>query len=331
MASDIEILMKAREKEDDPRRSKMGWKSWEFYTVGATKDDVKRLVDGGYVVVDGRRGSLTKYLITDKARKVIWANEMEQKFKAIPRETIMGSLDLVVGFDDIKEVLADTVSSRRKMNILLTGPPACAKSVLLDALREAVPAPQSYIAFGSRTSAAGLSDMLFDTQPELLLFDEVDKCRSDAISVLLGLMEKGEVIETKSNRTRGIKLRTQVIAACNRQDKFTPEFLSRFAFKPHFPEYTRQEFIDVVVGMLDRAEGCPPEVARLIGVQVYDLGLGDVRAARGVWQMMHDSTPEEVNRVIRLNLKYLPDEQAEIKRKTVSKKIAIARLPGFME
>ncbi len=330
MASDIEILMKAKEKEDDPRRAKYGWKSWEFYTVGATKDDIKRLVDDGYVVVAGRRGSLTKYLLTDKARQTIWANEMEEKFKAIPRATIMESLNLVVGFDDIKEVLADTVSSRRKMNILMTGPPACAKSVMLDALREAVPAPQSYLAFGSRTSAAGLSDMLFQTQPELLLFDEVDKCRQDAISVLLGLMEKGEVIETKSNKTRGIKLRTQVIAACNRQEKFTPEFLSRFAFKPHFPEYTRQEFIDVVVGMLDRVEGCPPDVAHLIGTQVYDLGLGDVRAARGVWQMMHDSTAEEVNRVITLNLKYQPEEPNGNHRKK-DKKTAIARLPGFRD
>ena len=320
MATDIEILKKAQEREDDKRRPPQ-WKSWEFWVVGATKDDIKRLVDQGYVTAAVRQPRLTKYLLTDKGRQVVWSASMERKFTAVPRSTLMESMELVVGFEDIKETLADAIAQRRRINFMLEGPPACAKSVILECVRTCV--PYAYMAFGSRTSAAGLSDVLFEIKPELLLLDEVDKMRHDCYSVLLGLMEKGEILETKSGKTRGIVLDTMVIAACNSSAKMSPEFLSRFAFHPYFKEYTRQEFIDVCVGMLTRAEGCPPDVANLIGVQVYDMGLGDVRKARGVWQLMRAPTEEEVQRIIRMNLKYSPDID------TRKKKRQGVKLPGF--
>ncbi len=320
MATDIEILKKAQEREDDKRRPPQ-WKSWEFWVVGATKDDIKRLVDQGYVTAAVRQPRLTKYLLTDKGRQVVWSASMERKFTAVPRSTLMESMELVVGFEDIKETLADAIAQRRRINFMLEGPPACAKSVILECVRTCV--PYAYMAFGSRTSAAGLSDVLFEIKPELLLLDEVDKMRHDCYSVLLGLMEKGEILETKSGKTRGIVLDTMVIAACNSSKKMSPEFLSRFAFHPYFKEYTRQEFIDVCVGMLTRVEGCPPDVAQLIGVQVYDMGLGDVRKARGVWQLMRAPTEEEVQRIIRMNLKYSPElDTRKVKRQGV-------KLPGF--
>jgi len=95
-----------------------------------------------------------------------------------------------------------------------------------------------------------------------------------------------------------------VIAACNSSAKMSPEFLSRFAFHPYFPEYTRTEFIDVCVGMLGRTESVPPDIAVLIGSQVYDLGLGDVRKARGVAQLLMEPTAEEVQRVLVMMDKY---------------------------
>jgi hypothetical protein len=320
MATDIEILKKAQEREDDTRRPSQ-WKSWEFWVVGATKDDIKRLVDQGYVTAAVRQPRLTKYLLTDKGRQVVWSASMERKFTAVPRSTLIESMELVVGFEDIKETIADAIAQRRRINFMLEGPPACAKSVILECVRTCV--PYAYMAFGSRTSAAGLSDVLFEIKPELLLLDEVDKMRHDCYSVLLGLMEKGEILETKSGKTRGIVLDTMVIAACNSSAKMSPEFLSRFAFHPYFKEYTRQEFIDVCVGMLTRVEGCPPDVANLIGVQVYDMGLGDVRKARGVWQLMRAPTEEEVQRIIRMNLKYSPEID------TRKKKRQGVKLPGF--
>ena len=180
----------------------------------------------------------------------------------------------------------------------------CAKSVMLEGVRAAV--PDAYIAFGSRTSASGLSDALFEKQPSVLLLDECDKMHNDCYSVMLGLMESGEVLETKSRKTRGIRLNTTVLAACNSSHRMPQEFLSRFALHAVFPEYTRDQFIAVCRGFLT-VEGCPPEMASSIGQRVYDYGLGDVRKARGVWQMMREATSDEAQRVVNLMMTYSGD------------------------
>ncbi len=193
------------------------------------------------------------------------------------------------------------------MGLLLSGPPACSKSMFMEAIRNTV--ETSYIVFGSRTSASGLSDVLFEHQPTVLLMDEADKLHMDTYSVLLGLMEAGEILETKSGRTRGIKLNTVVVAACNKFDKMPKEFLSRFALHAHFPPYTREEFIDVCRGFLPKTENCSVEMAELIGKMVYDYGLGDVRKARGVCQLMLEPTEAEAQRVVDLMRKYAAEEQ----------------------
>ncbi|GAI58468.1 unnamed protein product, partial [marine sediment metagenome] len=173
------------------------------------------------------------------------------------------------------------------------------------------------------TSASGLSEALFEHQPSVLLLDEADKMHNDVYSVLLGLMESGEILETKSRRTRGIKLDTMLIAACNSTEKMPPEFLSRFALHVRFPAYSREEFIEVCQGFLTRAESCPEDMAALIGRYVYDYGIGDVRKARGVWQLMTEPTAEEVYRIIRLMLKYHPDGRRRARPTQES------RLPGI--
>ncbi len=304
--NDMEILRRAYEREHDTRdRRPPHLRSWEFYTVGASRNDMTRLLDEGLVIIAFKTTGLTKYRLSDKGRDLVWALSMEREFAKIPAESILEAMDLVVGFDDIKEAIAQTVEARHRTHFLLEGPPACAKSIMLEGVRSAV--PDAYIAFGSRTSAAGLSDALFEHQPSVLLMDEADKMDNDVYSVLLGLMESGEILETKSRKARGIILNTMVIAACNSSAKMPREFLSRFALHIHFPTYSRQEFIAVCHGFLTRAESCPPELAVVIGKSIYDYGIGDVRKARGVWQLMTAPTEDEVRRVIQLMLKYSPD------------------------
>jgi len=302
----MEILRRAFERENDSRdRRPPQIRSWEYYTIGASRDDIKRLLDEGMLIVALKTTNLTKYKLSDKGKNFVWATTMEREFTKIPASSVLEAMDLIVGFDDIKEAIANAVQSRRRINFLLEGPPACAKSLMLEGVRSSVPG--AYIAFGSRTSASGLSEALFEHQPSVLLLDEADKIHLDVYSVLLGLMESGEILETKSRKTRGIKLETMLIAACNSVAKMPPEFLSRFALHVLFPTYTREEFIDVSRGFLAKVEDCPPELAELIGRTVFDYELGDVRKARAVWQLMMAPTREEVQRVVQLMLKYNPN------------------------
>jgi len=315
MANDFDILMRAHQHEGDTRNRKpsgAGWEpvgttSWEYYHVGGSIADVHRLLEEGLISVAFKSGNRTWYKLAQKGRDLIWAQNMEHKMEIIPAKTIIEAMDLIVGFDDVKEAIASSIEviDRRRIHYLLSGPPACAKSLMLEAVRSTV--PSAYIAFGSRTSSAGLSDVLFEHQPTILLLDELDKLRMDTYSVLLGLMESGEVLETKSGKTRGLKLRTMVIAAANKTDKMPPELLSRFALHVAFPRYKRDEFIDVVRGFLSRSEKCPAEIGEMIGQMVFDYDLGDVRKARGVWGLMKEPTETEVRRVVQFMQKYSPD------------------------
>lgn len=286
--------------------------AWERERVGATLEQVKRLVDEGSVTVAYKSGSLVKYALTEKGRQIVIDQNLERKMKLVDARTIMNAMDLIVGFDDLKGKIAKAISTGKRIHFLLSGPPACAKSLILEAVRTTV--ETSYIAFGSRTSSSGLSDVLFEHQPTILLMDEADKVHMDTFSVLLGLMESGEILETKTGKTRGIKLETMVIAACNRYEKMPPEFISRFAMHAAFPKYTRDEFIDVCKGFLPRTEGCTIELAEIIGKAVFDYDLGDVRKARGVCQLMDEPTAEEVKRVVEFMMKYSPDQGGRRKK-----------------
>lgn len=312
MASDIEILRRAAELEES-----YGPRAWEALRVKAGRADINRLLNAELIEQRQRSGNIgpgqytsALYRLTEKGKEVA-AKELEVR-PIIPAAEIIETMSLIVGFEDIKETIAYSIEGRKRIHFLLEGPPACAKSLFLDAVRNAV--PDAYLAFGSRTSGRGLSDKLFEKQPSVLLMDEADKMRHDVFSLTLGLMEAGEIIETKSQNTRGLQLDTMVIAACNSSRKMPPEFLSRFAFHPKFPPYDRDEFIEIVCFMLGQDEGCPEDLARMIAVQVYDSHQGDVRQARGVWKLMRQPTEAEAMRVLRMKEKYRTGERQTNKK-----------------
>ena len=301
MADDITILRTGYEIENDQRRIPK-FRHWEPYTVGANKDDIARLLDAGLIFIEAKQGRMVKYKLTDKGRGVIGRSLSEKAPARVKAEDLMDAFSLIIGFDDIKETIARALEAHRRTNFLLEGPPACAKSLILEGVRNVI--PDALIAFGSRTSAAGLSDKLFETQPSVQLLDELEKMPNDCWAVLLGVMETGELLEVKSRKSRGVKLDCITIGACNSSAKFPREFLSRVALHIHFSRYTRDEFVEVCEGFLSRSGGCPEDVARMIGARVYDENLGDVRKARGVWDLMSIPTQDEVNRVVEFMLKY---------------------------
>ncbi len=318
MATDMEILIRALNFE------KRGPQAWEAATVGASRQDINRLAAAELIVQKIRSSTIQPgvygpalYRLTEKGRKL--AQGQTNTEPVIPATEIIEAMSLIVGFDDIKETIAYAIEARKRTHFLLEGPPASCKSILLDAVRRAV--PNALMVFGSRTSGRGLSDALFEKRPFVVLMDEADKMRHDVFSLTLGLMEAGEIIETKSGNTRGVKLDSMVIAACNSSKKMPPEFLSRFAFHPVFPHYSRDEFIDVVRSMLTRTEGCPAELAEKIAIQVFDNRLGDVRQARGVWQLMRAPTEAEAVRVLDMKAKYSPDANKRIPRLTAAARL----------
>ena len=126
-----------------------------------------------------------------------------------------------------------------------------------------------------------------------------------------------------THNTRGIQLNTTVFAACNKAGRMPPELRSRFV-QLYFERYTREEFIEVCNGFLARSENCPPDLATLIGRQVYDYDLGDVRIARKAYQLLKEPTEEEVHSAIAFMRKYAPRETEEPQKRRGG-----SRLPGI--
>jgi len=67
-------------------------------------------------------------------------------------------LNVIVGYDDVKELFLDAIRFIESVYILLIGPPASAKSMFPLELSRL---PRSYYAIGRVTSKTGLADILF--------------------------------------------------------------------------------------------------------------------------------------------------------------------------
>ncbi|MDP2727860.1 MAG: hypothetical protein Q8P59_09995 [Dehalococcoidia bacterium] len=299
--NDMEMLTRARGLEDDPRTGarvqRVGWAPTQLGNSVDRKDIDRLCVEASLepVVI---YPSYRTYRLTDLGRKL---TAPEAEHRPIPAASVLKALDVIVGYEDLKGPIAMAVETRKRVNFLFVGPPASAKSLFLDGVRAAV--PDAYMAFGTRTSAAGLSEALFTYRPSVLLLDEANLMPVDVYGLLLGLMERGEVLETKAKQSRGIILNTTVLAACNTSEKMPQAFLSR-CMRFVFPPYTRQEFLDVCVGVLPVQYGCPEELAGYIGARVWDYGLGDVRTARALWDLLPEPTEAAADKMVRILLKY---------------------------
>ena len=51
---------------------------------------------------------------------------LERQQARVPARSILEAMELVVGFEDLKQSLARAVESQRRIHFLLEGPPACA-------------------------------------------------------------------------------------------------------------------------------------------------------------------------------------------------------------
>jgi Holliday junction DNA helicase RuvB len=190
------------------------------------------------------------------------------------------------------------LKSKDRTNLLLYGSVASAKSLTLECLSRL---PGAKYILGSSASKAGLFELLYNEEPRFLILDEVDKIDSaEDLSILLSVMERGFISETKYGRRRSKTLNTKVVAACNRIDKFPPELLSRF-IKIRFRDYTDDEFVDVSAKVLSQREGVPMGLAVYIADQTLRrLRTKDVRDSIKVARLLREKTREDVNRVIEL-------------------------------
>jgi len=295
----IEAHQRAIEKYGD---SNLGF---EWYEVQAAPQLLNKLVREGFLVVSYKSNKSTMYKVVDPKSLAIMIEQVEQMIREGEVEAEYGPVEIpqdlfsiIVGHDDVKEVINRSLQSENPVHILLHGSIASAKTMFLEELARL---PRSRFVVGSSLTKAGLIEVLFEDKPRFLIIDELDKIETeDNLAALLSLMERGMVTETKYRRHRSLTLKTTVFASANRVERIPPELLSRF-LKLYFRDYTPQEFIEVTVDVLTKREKVSPQVAFHIGEKVLrELGSKDVRDCVKIARLLKHKTVEEVDGLVEL-------------------------------
>jgi Holliday junction DNA helicase RuvB len=275
---DIELLKQIAEIEDslDPKSlpAKLGWRSRDvgIWPGTLTKLRMEGLIDDFY-----ESNSYHGYRLTEKARAMLLTGEPSHPEPQYQKLQIPDDIfQDIIGHDDVKELLRACLAAEKPVHLLLTGPPALAKTLFLWEI-ERVGGERAVWLVGSATSKAGLWDLVAERQPEILLIDEMDKMNAADTAALLSIMEGGRLVRAKRGRELDIKVEVKVIAATNVESRLSPELRSRFAIR-RLGIYGREEFRRVVKGVLVRRENVEPLLAEEIA-QRLDGRSQDVRDA----------------------------------------------------
>jgi Holliday junction DNA helicase RuvB len=298
---DIELLKHIAEVEDslDPESlaAKLGWRSRD---VGIWPGTLTKLRMEGLIGDFYESNSYHGYRLTEKARAMLLTGEptSTQVFQERKLEIPGDIFEVIEGYEDIKVLARKVIESEKVVHLLFTGVPSSAKTMfLLELARLGAP----YI-LGSQATKAGIADLLFDIQPQLLVVDEIDRLGTKDIAILLSLAQTGIVSETKHGKRREIQLNTKIFAASNTL-KMAPELLSRFMvlqFKP----YSKADFLMVATNLLRKRENVDSGLASYIAERVWAMPqqFADPRQAVRVARLA--KTKNEVDKLFEIMLRY---------------------------
>ncbi|BAQ34107.1 Holliday junction ATP-dependent DNA helicase RuvB [Dehalococcoides sp. UCH007] len=262
---DMELITEIAKFEasvDMEKEYRIGW-SWRHVRIWPAT--LSRLFKDGYLDNVFRSNSFTGYKLTEKAKAILLANQQEASAKPQSESPVNPGDDLftdIIGHEDVKALLKAILLSEKPVHVMLTGPPALAKTLFLWDIEQTF-GEQAIWLVGSATSKAGLWDLVAEREPKILLIDEMDKMNAVDMAALLTMMEGGRLVRAKRGRELDINNPLKVIAASNRLEKLSPELRSRFAIRKLNP-YSRSEFLTVVKGVLVRKEGLSNDMAEEI-------------------------------------------------------------------
>ncbi len=301
---ELDILKRALdfEKSIDPGVFTLGW---QYHDVGSYAGTIYKLVVKDLVKITLKTNSGTHYQLTDAGKALAEGGELVEEVleEEVQAELVAPLGDMfsdIVGYDDVKELLRESLQLEKAIHVLLHGPPSISKSKFLLDIEQAAGALALPL-LGSATSHAGLWDLIAERRPKYLLIDEIEKLPIADMAGLLSLMEQGRIIRAKVGRKLDIKLDIRVLAAANRITKLPPELLSRFA-KFHLTEYSASEYITVVENVLMHQEGLSEDNAHGIAFRLVGK-THDIRDAIRVGRL---STRVGVKRAVELLIR--PEE-----------------------
>ncbi len=201
----------------------------------------------------------------------------------------------IYGLDGMKENLFRALISEEQINILLVGPPATSKTLVMSTIQEKCNDVFYYDA--SNTTSAGLIEELFyNRNAKLIIIDEIDKLKRNDLSSLLGLLNNGKIVKKLKEIKYDFRIENVKIFATSNSIVILPKPVrSRFQ-EYYLREYSDDDFIQVVKFCLIKK--LPEEICEAIGLMLISVERKDVRAAIGISNLLKtNDTKEDVLRV----------------------------------
>jgi holliday junction DNA helicase RuvB len=216
------------------------------------------------------------------------------------RERALGVFSKIEGLDDIKEMMLRALESPDRVHILLTGPPACAKSLFMLEI-ERFMSSKVYFAEGASTTKAGLQRFISENQQkEIIIIDEIDKMPIKDQEGMLTMMERGEFVSTKVRNTRTVRANIIIFATSNSTEKLSKPLLSRFTVF-EIPEYTYEEFETISIRIIKKLH---QNAVIQIASSIWKTGSKDIRDVLKIAKLCNQAdTEEDVNRLISIHQK----------------------------
>jgi Holliday junction DNA helicase RuvB len=284
------------------REKVFGLEGWEF---GVPHWLMRVLHDRGLVEILYKSRSSTHYGVYDETMEAIEdvvsmgvesiAEEVEEKPVAKPTREIFND---IVGLDDVKDLIIDVLTSDKPVHLLLVGPPASAKTMILEAISRHY---NVQILLAGASTRAGLRDYIIENKPEIMLIDELDKIENSLdLSVLLSWMESQRLIVTMATKKAYVKCPSvcKVIATANTTKRIPPELLSRFIVVNIKP-YTDEEVKAICINVLKNRENLEEKLAEKIAdAVVKKIKSKDPRDCVKIGRLAKN--PEDVDRIVEI-------------------------------
>lgn len=280
----------------------LGLESWEF---NVPPWFMRMLHDDGLVEILYKSRSSTNYGVPSSTiqliEEVMKLPELGAEVSEEPTlvELTEDVFEDIVGLENIKELVMQVLKSDKPVHLLMVGPPASAKSMILEILSRHYGVP---IILAGISTKAGIRDFIEENRPRVMLIDELDKVTTPLeLSVLLSWMESQKITITMASKRIEVRCPSvcKVIAAANDARRIPPELLSRFIVVK-IPQYTDEQTKEICINVLTKREGISDELAKYIADAVVNkLRSKDPRDCIKVARLKPKST-EDVERIVKL-------------------------------
>lgn len=207
----------------------------------------------------------------------------------------------VIGNEATKEQLYRALLREdRIINILLVGPPATSKTLLVKQIEDQCNNVIFYDAASGSTGAGLIEILRRNMNTKILIIDEISEMRGKDLEVLRGLLNDGRVSKTLKSQLINFKMKNlKVFATTNNPTKLSLPLKSRFQMYI-IPAYTDDEFKKVMKFCLLKQNIVNNEkLANELSYAMIKYDIKNIRTALSVCSLIHpEDKHEDIKRVI---------------------------------